>query len=65
MYPKPQAAPYRGQTCGIATIATNTLLADATAAVVAMSIRMTITGEADLAMSCHGAPAGLVGIIAP
>jgi len=49
----------------IATIATNTLLAGATGAVVAMYIQMSITGKADLSMSCNGALAGLVGITAP
>jgi len=48
----------------IATIATNTLLAGATGAVVAMYIQMSIPGKADLAMSCNGALAGLVGITA-
>ena len=49
----------------IATIATNTLLAGATGAVVAVYIQMVRTGKADIAMSCNGALAGLVGITAP
>ena len=49
----------------IATIATNTLLAGATGAVVAMYAQMARTGKADLPMSCNGALAGLVAITAP
>ena len=49
----------------IATIATNTLLAGATGAVVAVYVQMARTGKADIAMSCNGALAGLVGITAP
>ena len=49
----------------IATIATNTLLAGAAGAVVAMYVRMARTGLADLPISCNGALAGLVGITAP
>ena len=49
----------------IAMIATNTLLAGATGAVVALYVQMSRTGKADLPMSCNGALAGLVGITAP
>jgi Amt family ammonium transporter len=49
----------------IATIATNTLLAGAAGAVVAMYLHMVRTGKTDLAISCNGALAGLVGITAP
>ncbi|MCI0440546.1 MAG: ammonium transporter [Chloroflexi bacterium] len=49
----------------IATIATNTLLAGATGAVVALYVQMTRTGKADVSMACNGALAGLVGITAP
>ena len=49
----------------IATIATNTLLAGAAGAVVAMYVQMARTSMADLPISCNGALAGLVGITAP
>ena len=49
----------------IATIATNTLLAGATGAVVAVYIQLIRTEKADVAMSANGALAGLVGITAP
>ena len=50
----------------IAVIATNTFLAGATGAVVAMYVTMVRTGgKVDLAMSCNGALAGLVAITAP
>ena len=49
----------------IATIATNTLLAGAMGAVVAMYIQMTRTGKTDIGMSANGALAGLVAITAP
>ena len=49
----------------IATIATNTLLAGTTGAVVAIYVQMARTGKADLPMACNGALAGLVGITAP
>ena len=49
----------------IAMIATNTLLAGATGAVVALYVQMLRTDKADLPMSCNGALAGLVGITAP
>ena len=49
----------------IATIATNTLLAGAAGAVVAIYVQMARTEKADIAMSCNGALAGLVGITAP
>ena len=49
----------------IATIATNTLLAGATGAVVAIYVQMARTRMADLPMACNGALAGLVGITAP
>ena len=49
----------------IATIATNTLLAGATGAIVALYIRMVRTEKADVGMAANGALAGLVGITAP
>ena len=49
----------------IATIATNTLLAGATGAVVAVYIQLVRTEKADIGMSANGALAGLVGITAP
>jgi len=49
----------------IAAIATNTLLAGAAGAVVAVYYSLARTGKADLALSCNGALAGLVGITAP
>ena len=49
----------------IATIATNTLLAGAAGAVVALYLQMARNGKADLPMACNGALAGLVGITAP
>ncbi len=44
--------------------ATNTLLAGATGAVVALYIQIMRTGKADTLMACNGALAGLVGITA-
>ena len=49
----------------IATIATNTLLAGAAGAVVAVYVQLMRTEKADIAMSANGALAGLVGITAP
>ena len=49
----------------IAMIATNTLLAGATGAVVAMYIQLIRTQKTDIGMSANGALAGLVGITAP
>ncbi len=49
----------------IATIATNTLLAGAAGAVVAMYVQLMRTEKVDIAMSANGALAGLVGITAP
>ena len=45
--------------------AMNTLLAGATGAVVALYIRLVITGKTDILMACNGALAGLVGVTAP
>ena len=45
--------------------ATNTLLAGATGAVVALYIQLVRTGRADILMACNGALAGLVGVTAP
>ena len=45
--------------------ATNTLLAGATGAVVALYITLIAKGKADILMACNGALAGLVGITAP
>lgn len=49
----------------ISVIATNTLLAGAAGAVVAMYYKLARTGKADLPMACNGTLAGLVGITAP
>ena len=49
----------------ISIIATNTLLAGAAGAVVALYYTLARSGKADLAMACNGALAGLVGITAP
>ncbi len=45
--------------------AMNTLLAGATGAVVALYIRLIMTGKTDILMACNGALAGLVGVTAP
>ncbi len=45
--------------------AINTLLAGATGAVVALYLRLIMTGKTDVLMACNGALAGLVGITAP
>ena len=52
-----------GDSIGLNAI--NTLLAGATGAVVALYIRLVITGKTDILMACNGALAGLVGITAP
>ncbi|MBI4202352.1 MAG: ammonium transporter [Chloroflexi bacterium] len=49
----------------ISIIATNTLLAGAAGAVVALYFTIARTGKADIVMACNGALAGLVGITAP
>ncbi|HZA22032.1 MAG TPA: ammonium transporter, partial [Dehalococcoidia bacterium] len=49
----------------IAVIATNTLLAGATGAVVALYYSIVRTSKADILLACNGALAGLVGITAP
>ncbi|MEE8442792.1 MAG: ammonium transporter [Dehalococcoidia bacterium] len=49
----------------ISVIATNTLLAGAAGAVVALYYSIARTGKADLPLACNGALAGLVGITAP
>ena len=52
-----------GSSIGLNAI--NTLLAGATGAVVAVYIRLAMTGKTDILMGCNGALAGLVGITAP
>ncbi len=52
-----------GSSIGLNAI--NTLLAGATGAVVALYIRLIMTGKTDVLMACNGALAGLVGITAP
>ena len=52
-----------GDSIGLNAI--NTLLAGATGAVVALYIRLTLTGKTDILMACNGALAGLVGVTAP
>ena len=49
----------------IAVIATNTLLAGSTGAVVALYWSIARTGKADITLACNGTLAGLVGITAP
>jgi Amt family ammonium transporter len=49
----------------IAVIATNTFLAGATGAVIALYWSLLKTGKADILMACNGALAGLVGVTAP
>ena len=49
----------------ISIIATNTLLAGATGATVALYYSIVRTGKADILLACNGALAGLVGITAP
>lgn len=49
----------------ISIIATNTLLAGAAGAVVALYYTIARTGKADVLMACNGTLAGLVGITAP
>ena len=49
----------------IAVIATNTLLAGAAGAVVALYYSIVRTGKADIRLACNGTLAGLVGITAP
>src|SRR5918999_1118367 len=49
----------------IAVIATNTLLAGATGAVVALYYSIIRSSKADILLACNGALAGLVGITAP